>query len=194
MKAQLWFAASMIVWSAPSCAFDPSGSSSGRSGGDADAAGTADADPAEPPPRDADGASAPDAFACPPGYEIQGESYYRIGSDLSWADAEGACEGDGAGAHLVVIDDATENALVDALSSASRTWIGYSDRAEGDSWLWVTGGTGWTGGWDTGSSEPSGTGDCVATDGDALWGDEDCSDSRDYVCECDGRPADPASY
>ncbi|HEY8145111.1 MAG TPA: C-type lectin domain-containing protein [Kofleriaceae bacterium] len=197
MTARLDLATCLIAASAVSCGFDTGGWS--QRGSDPDAAGPAatDAAPGGDGALSPDGAAALDAaFACPPGYEIAGESgsAYRSGADLGWLAAEGACEADGPGTHLVVIDDATENATVDAISSASRTWIGYSDLIAANTWRWVTSVPGFDGGWDTGGGQPDGSGDCAVIDQNGGWRDQGCGDSRDYVCECDGRSADPDAF
>ena len=91
----------------------------------------------------------------------------------------------------------SENATVDAISAASRTWIGYSDLIAANAWRWVTSEPGFDGGWDTGGGgpdEPDGTGDCAVMDQNGGWRDQACTDSRDYVCECDGRSADPDAF
>ena len=199
MTARTEIAACLLTVSALSCGFDPSGQSGGDDGSESDGGrpplvdATPGSDGKTPPP---DGAGLDAAFACPPGYEVAGESgsAYRSGQELGWLGAETACEADGPGAHLVVIDDDAENATVDALSSASRVWIGYSDRATANTWRWVTSETGIDDGWDEGNGEPSGTGDCAAMDEDGEWRDEICAGAQDYLCECDGRSADPDAY
>ena len=200
MTARLDIATCLIAASAVSCGFDTGGWTGG--GGDPDAAGrvAADATPDSDGPLAPDDAATRDAgFTCPRGYEIAGESgsAYRSGAALAWLAAESACEADGPGTHLVVIDDTAENATVDAISSASRTWIGYSDVVDPDTWRWVTSEPGFGGGWDTGgggADEPDGTGDCATMDQNGSWQDQSCADSRDYVCECDGRSADPDAF
>lgn len=201
MTARLDLATCLIAASAVSCGFDTGGWTGGDSHSDAAGPAATDAAPdGDGPLASDDAAPALDAaFACPPGYEIAGESgsAYRSGADLGWLAAESACEADGPGAHLVVIDDATENATVDAISSASRTWIGYSDLTTADAWRWVTSAPGVDDRWDTGGGgpdEPDGTGDCAAIDQNGSWQDQSCADSRDYVCECDGRSADPDAF
>lgn len=201
MTARLDLATCLIAVSAVSCGFD-TGGWTGGGGADPDAAGpaVADANPTTDAARAGDGGPALDAgFACPPDYEIAGEngSAYRAGTNLGWLAAESACEQDGPGTHLVVIDDTAENTTVDAISAASRTWIGYSDLITADSWRWVTSQPALDDGWDTGgggADEPDGTGDCAAIDQNGSWQDQSCADSRDYVCECDGRSADPDAF
>ncbi len=201
MTARTDFAACLLTVSALSCGFDPS-ALTGGSDDNTDAGRLPppvdDATPGsdgEPPL--ADGAPELDAaFACPPGYQAVPEtgSAYRTGTDLAWQAAEGACEADGPGAHLVVIDDATENATVDALSAASRVWIGYSDLATANTWRWVTSEPGLDDLWDAGNAEPNGSGDCAVINSDGEWRDQNCAEQRDYLCECDGRSADPDAF
>jgi len=67
--------------------------------------------------------------ACPAPYAFPiGSSRYRLGGQTTWPAAEASCEADGAGMHLVVIDDASEMSALASLAGGARTWVGASDR------------------------------------------------------------------
>jgi len=87
------------------------------------------------------------------------------------------------GMYLVAIEDATENAFVEANALAS-SWIGLSDITTEGVYVWRTAGAGYTN-WDTGDGQPDGgPEDCVAiSHTTGFWSDEQCSTSRAFVCE-----------
>ncbi len=129
---------------------------------------------------------------CPTDYVLRDGSRYRfVLNTASWTVAEADCENDSIGlTHLAVLGT-NELATVDAVSSASRTWVGLSDRVTDGVWLWVTGGTG--------PALGSGQSSCADLDaGDRFGGpqlqNDDCTTGRSYVCECDLTPANPATY
>lgn len=155
-----------------------------------------DADPSEPdagPTVDAapgaPDANVPDAALCPPDYlESSNGSCYRIVSTpATWTEAEADCEDDASGAHLIVVDDASEDAMV-----ASYHWIGYTERVTDGVFLWVNGSLGAYPGFAIG--EPvSGGAACTVTRPDG-WHDDNCTENKVYVCEFDGMPAIAATY
>ena len=79
-------------------------------------------------------AAAPDGgLVCPGGYTRTDDRCYRLEinptAELAWIEAEAACEADGPGAHLLVVDDAVEAAsVVSRYGTAADAWIGVSDR------------------------------------------------------------------
>lgn len=125
--------------------------------------------------------------ACAPSYELaNGSSRYRRGADLSWTEAEADCEADGG--HLVVIDDAAENAFVRAQAAGSLLWIGLSDHLTEGTMRWVTGEPVTFEDFETGQPNNNlGTEDCVVLTDDE-WNDTECRRDFAYLCECDGRP------
>jgi hypothetical protein len=133
-----------------------------------------------------------DAAATCDGYTVANGSYYRLyTAPLSWTAAEAACEADGYGRHLAVMPTAAEALTIDAITTASRTWVGIGNRNDGQAWKWVDGSAGpvldgqsdQCGRW---YDAPPGGG------GDALQSDS-CGETRPYVCECDLIPPDPSS-
>lgn len=143
------------------------------------------------------GDAAPDAasLTCPTGYlPLAGETskYKAISSTDGWLAAEQACETDGT--HLVVLDTASELAMMVALLPAQNLWLGVTDRKVVGQWLKVTGGVATYLPWD--SSEPDAANlECVQLDGvTTKLGDQGCSSGRRYVCECDGAAAMPSTY
>lgn len=188
-------------------------------GPSADARPAVDAPPDAPPP-DAPPPDAPPA--CPGNYTTSGGSAYRpvnsgIGS-VSWAEAEADCEDDGAGTHLLVIDNQGENNAIteflagsNGLGAIDDIWIGITDRAQEGHFLTVTGtpvctctddqctscaGPGYTS-WNMGEpNNADGEEDCgeMLDDGTGPWNDRECGDDNDYICECDGLAPDPSAY
>ena len=137
------------------------------------------------------------AAGCPSTYMEGGGSCYRFVinpvPELSWLDAERACEADGAGAHLMVIDDSAELVLASsALVGASNAWVGASDRTAEGSYLAVTGQPAvivWSPGEPTGAAE-----DCLQIMDTGAMGDRDCTMLNDYLCEADGRSVDASAF
>jgi hypothetical protein len=155
-------------------------------------------DAAEPPPDasvDAAVDAGVDATVCPGGYIDLGipGSLYRIGPAASWLQAERACEDDSGGTstHLVVLDSDEELAAIDP--RVTQAWIGLSDRRVENDFLAVTGGHPLFQPWAPGEPNDSFGEDCVEIDG-AQINDEECNVLELFVCECDGRRADPTSY
>ena len=138
---------------------------------------------------------------CPLGYTSVGERCFRVERDddltPTWHEFELKCEADAVGAHLIVIDDASE--LADL--TAHMIGINVNDAALGCSyrnmqWLNIFGFPAFVD-WRVG--EPGGIG-CCAIDASSgqMWsagnaGGLDVA-GLDYVCEYDGLLSDPASF
>jgi len=150
-----------------------------RPAGGPDAAGS-DADPSDAP----DGA--PLVCAAPFATTPSGACHLDRSDSATWLAAEQACEQ--LGAHLAVPDTAAE-----AMEIRSQRWLGITDLVAEGTFRAVTGAavsfTSWAIGEPTG-----GFGDCVFTDPQARWHTGPCDFPFAYVCERDGRPADPAAY
>lgn len=131
---------------------------------------------------------------CPAGYTKIGglASSYRVStSNAQWLPAEMDCENDGPGTHLAVIDNAAENTALTSTLTGARFWFGLTDRTTENTWRTVTNNVQTYLPWEP--QEPSGEDDCVAIR-DGLISDEDCTDNRPFICECDGVAAVPAAY
>ena len=145
-----------------------------------------------------------DAGDCPPGYTAIGldagtgaKSCYRYdeAAALSWIDAEHLCEADAAGAHLVVIDDDSEAAVVDTLQTVLSAWVGISDRVTAGKYLTVTGGAPAVLNWDVGEPTDDATSHCVEYTDARVFDDLPCEPNlNEYICEYDGIPAQPSAY
>jgi hypothetical protein len=139
---------------------------------------TAPADTAPPP--------------CPAGYSRSRSgsiSCYRFVTTppLDWQNAERDCESDGA--HLIVVNDSAEDDFV-----PDYHWIGYSETVSEGTFLWVTGaGASSYEVW--GGSDPDRSADawCVVQRPDD-WHDDNCFETKSYVCEYDGEPADSTTW
>jgi lectin-like protein len=123
-----------------------------------------------------------------------GSSRYRAGGQTSWTAAEASCEADGAGMHLVVIDDAGEMSALASLAGGARTWVGASDRVTDNVFLRVTGRVATYLPWRSGDPSLVGPG-CAAWDSQAAqYREESCTQGRQFLCECDGIAADLSAY
>lgn len=137
-----------------------------------------------------------DAGECPPEYGyFGGTSCYRfVLASASWFEAEAACEANAEGAHLVIVDDAEEAALVDGTVSPAigNHWAGVTDLVNQGMYVGVTGNVVTFLPWAQGS--PSGDGNCLQFSDSRELDDHACTAPNEYVCEYDGVPANPASY
>ena len=144
--------------------------------------------------------------ACLPGYAGAGvldKGCYRFVTDTrKWLEAESACEADGAGAHLVVIDDLAEyQAILEEMDGLEdEAWVGGSDRRTEGTFLTVTGGP-LLQLWQPGAPSEGGNAqaeDCgiIENHERALQGlnDENCNKSHTFFCEHDGIAADPTAF
>lgn len=133
-----------------------------------------------------------DPGECLTGYTDLGTGCYRLVLDpeLSWLEAEHACEADGA--HLVVLDDAAEHQVIADMVPAGvdDLAMGASDRITEGEFVSVTRQPmfqPWAAG------EPDGAEDCVKlTQGELK--DSSCIDTEEYICEYDGLPADQSAF
>ena len=133
-----------------------------------------------------------DAGECPATYMLLGTSCYRVGPETKdWLAAELACEANAVGAHLVVFDGGSEQALIAAtFGTAIRTWIGTSKRQVAayrtviDTPPFL----------DLGVPQTEPTEDCVSVDTDGHMYLHSCPDKNRFVCEFDGHPAVPAAF
>lgn len=72
--------------------------------------------------------------------EFKGNHYLVISESVSWHKAKQKCED--LGGHLVVINDAEENAFVTSIAakaSLDTIWLGATDEVKEGEWVWVTG-------------------------------------------------------
>jgi hypothetical protein len=91
-----------------------------------------------------------------------------------------------------------ENDAVRALATAAglgNTWIGGSDSATEDRWLWADGRHFWQGRsggsvqgglfarWGGGEPNDDGTEDCAVMRSDGAWNDTECGNGNATVCE-----------
>ncbi len=132
---------------------------------------------------------------CPPGYvELAGGKYRFVDSSITWIAAELACEAEGT--HLAVPDTADESLALAAafVPGSDPAFIGINDRLVEGAFRPVTGGTPSVSLFER--DEPNGGSDAdgVSLREDGLWGDENDADRMPYICECDGKPADPTAF
>jgi hypothetical protein len=99
---------------------------------------------------------------------------------LDWNAALADCQA--WGGTLAALTSAEENTFASALV-ANNTWIGGSDAAAPNAWVWASGEPWVYESWEAG--EPNDSGDCVHIwhANSAGWDDTDCASSRAYLCE-----------
>lgn len=121
-----------------------------------------------------------------------GHDYALCGAELIWSDARAACES--MGMHLARIDDAGEQAFLEAIAPTDRAWIGANDLPLEGTWEWLDGaifyvhamGGGTSVGYTHwGSAEPNGAlrESCAAIVTNGFWVDFPCDLGSSFVCE-----------
>lgn len=134
--------------------------------------------------------------SCPDGYMsvgVPGSKYKAVDDSLSWTQAQAACVADGQ--HLAIYDDALERSIVPFLLPLDDQWLGVTDRITLGTWRTVTGAPATYLPWSSGEPDVSSLERCVEAESPAFEIiDQDCASGRRYICECDGRATDPASY
>jgi hypothetical protein len=156
-------------------------------------------DSGQPPPVDAPPDAGP-PLPCPAQYTLTdanhpGSQYRIVTASATWTDAEATCEADQiAGmtqpAHLVVLDDAAEVALLWNHTNSDQ-WAGHSDRVAENAWLPVTDQPGVFTGATTGNNNGR---NCLVITGATNTSADSCMTGHPYACECDGRAADPNHF
>lgn len=118
--------------------------------------------------------------------------YWFYPTFLGFSAAEAKCAA--RGMHLPKVETQREDAWLFATSAdmaMGEYYLGASDEAEPNSWVWLQGGTFWQGvanGTATGytnwsANEPNDSGDCLVVQSNGPWDDRTCGDQRKYVCE-----------
>jgi hypothetical protein len=187
--------AAALALCAVCCQFDPAaipdrGADGSHLPGDPDAASPPDAARPDADPPDA----MPDVFTCPGDFVAVDLGCYRVTIDpMPWPDAELACEA--AGGHLVVIDGVQENLTALTImteNSLFNPWIGLTDHASEDLFLWVSdvpaGYTNWDPGEPNNQGSWGGQEDCGQMLSTGMWNDVDCYANAPFICESDGVP------
>jgi len=109
---------------------------------------------------------------------------------IDWAEARAFCEAFGPGVDLAILDNAVDQATLLALVPADA-WIGLSDLARTDHWVWVDGTESVVGGAHVGYDgwaplQPDGSGveHCGELDPGAVgWQDVDCTQNQALLCQ-----------
>lgn len=202
-----WLSISVVCIGWAGCSFTPGGAA--QVGGDS-------GDARQPPPdglvqRDAAGDAAPiDApsnLGCPVGWTMvagSGTSYLIDVTGQTWWDAEAGCVGRGQGGlatHLAVIDsDGEANGVAALFPKGATYWIGQVQKPgqtfKWQGWQKLTGGDAHTR-WQNFQPDDNGIGerdreDFAELDDGGQMNDLDGAQQRGALCECDGKPQDPA--
>jgi hypothetical protein len=157
------------------CRFEPRPAA----GADAAPGSEAPVDDAAPPDTFVAPACATDASYTP---SPAGRRYRVVTESIDYDTAIDRCTADGA--HLVVLDDATEHAYVRTLTEGEY-WIGLDDLTRENQFTWVTGAPFAFSGFVGDEPNDNGVEDCTYVRSDATWNDTSCADTRPAVCECD---------
>jgi len=120
--------------------------------------------------------AAPRACLTSPAYTAMGAIRYREGTPLvSWAAARAACKSEGAELWVP-----TSTAILNAWSG---DWVGITDAGSEGTWVTVYGMPATFLPWDAAQPD-GGNGENCARSTNGVMEDRDCTDLRDYVCEC----------
>lgn len=103
--------------------------------------------------------------------------YRTVAVERSWDQARTDCAADGA--YLAIPDDALE-----AGSEAIRDWVGITDAVQDGVWLTLDGVPATFLPWLPGQPDGGPTENCARLEDDQLE-DRECTDLRDYSCECE---------
>jgi hypothetical protein len=130
---------------------------------------------------------APPAARCTTyGTSYNGHKYRMVESGMPWAQARANCEADGG--YLLKIETQPEDFQVETafVAGPQEVWTGLRDVDQSGVYVWTDGTlpsfTHWSG-----SAPGAGSPDCVAKNTyvtDGHWYTRDCTDSRDFICEC----------
>ena len=112
--------------------------------------------------------------------------YLNVPGMVDWSTARAACEEWFAGAHLVTISGAREQANVAAAvgNPHPKTWIGLTDEAREGTWEWVDGTPFVYDNWKAGEPNGGAADNCAQLPMNSFpWADAPCDGDRNYVCE-----------
>jgi hypothetical protein len=116
---------------------------------------------------------------------LNGHCYFLTTASASWDTSRATCVA--AGAHLVTIASASEQAAIEALAPTKDRWIGLSrpvgSPARDASYVWITGEPRTYTNWDSG--EPNGSGECVRLRVGGRWAGNICASAVAAICERD---------
>jgi hypothetical protein len=129
-----------------------------------------------------------------------GGRYRHVTTAASWDDARTSCRNQTneltPSIHLVVFSNDEERAAVRTAFPGFKTWIGLSDRVMTNVWRWVTAentgayppatGLPWKGGQPNDGG--GGDEDCVVMESGGELDDRPCTDTEEFLCECDAFP------
>jgi hypothetical protein len=123
----------------------------------------------------------PDAAPCTGGTSqaTSGTTCYEAFQALpqTWAAAQATCASRGGA--LVKIESAAENAIITTLAADQRAWIGGSDLAAEDTFVWTDGTpfvyTNWRSG-EPNNGNDNFQEDCALIEGPGTWDDRPCDD------------------
>ena len=118
--------------------------------------------------------------------------YWFCTTFLELDKAEAKCTA--VGMHLPKVETADEDTFLYTTATAKllgEYYLGATDVAVPDTWVWLAGGQFWQGladGTVTGYAhwnvaEPNASGDCVVVQNGGAWDDRGCDDERKYICE-----------
>jgi hypothetical protein len=118
----------------------------------------------------------------------EGHSYHLSRFPLNWTEAKHRCEI--LGGHLATLADLPEDDLGNGLKESRGTaiWMGLTDQAVENKWLWVTGEPVAYLNWAEGQPDNAGAdpgSDCAlwTTAAPTGWDDAPCGETHPFICE-----------
>jgi hypothetical protein len=124
--------------------------------------------------------------------KLEAAEYWFCPTFRGFTDAEAKCTAQGM--HLPKVESQAEDAwlyLTATAKALGEYYLGATDSAVPDTWMWLAGGQLWQGladGTPTGyvhwnTMEPNASGDCVVVQNGGAWDDRTCGDERKFICE-----------
>ncbi len=145
------------------------------------------------------GALCPSTYAPIPTFANSTSRYRFVATTMKWNDAETDCADDATGGelatHLIVLDDAAEKTAMiggpTGVLNLSDQWTGATDLAEEGEVRYVTAQATTLALAPTMQADNK---DCIRIKSSGNEEFRSCDEVNRYVCECDGRAADPARF
>jgi len=122
--------------------------------------------------------------------EASGACYIFFTADLSWAAAQAECAL--LGGHLATSTSLAENVLMSRIAPETEIWIGATDEASENNFVWVTSEPFAFVNWRAGEPNNGGSNGehCAILEGEnnvagrgCLWDDRNCASGSSYLCE-----------
>lgn len=121
--------------------------------------------------------------------QFQDHAYWFCGDLLTWPEARDTCET--FGATLTSVESAAENAFIATHllgQESEELWLGGSDLAQEGTFAWEDGQPFIYENWAFGEPNDSGGQDCIQMYGFGRWDDDNCDETRRFMCKVPHTP------